>query len=303
MNNNKNENSITDNNIAELYGLMELSFDQIDQLEDTIGDGDFTGLLFGMPVIIRYLGYNSERLQSLVRNLSIYNHPSTPINYGIMIKKENSEKVYIVRELFRGKNFFSICNIDIYNKIIIIYKLICLLEFLHSFDVYYIFLKPGKIIFSSVMIVKLLDIVKDDEELLNNLKKTPFNDEIRFYCPELYNKTITLDDLKSPKFDIYSVGCIIFYAIFQELPWKDYNNKEEILNLYTNNENFLEEETKYNNEYIHIIKLVRKCLNNEFVNISELKSEWEKFPEVVNYIKNDYVNVDFQKGECMFFKM
>lgn len=276
--------------ISEKYNLMNIQFDQIEQLEDKLGDGDYTGLLYGMPVIIRYIGINNESLQLIVSNLSKFNHPSFPINYGIMMK---NNQVYIVRDLVKGKNFFSATNLDFHNLLVIIYKVICALEFIHSFNEYFTFLRPSKIICTTDINAKILDFIKDDKEILESLKKTPLNDEIRFYCPELYENN---PNMKNPFYDIYSVGCLIFYGVFQELPWKDCNSKEEILYLYKNKEIFLESESNYeNNKNFH--RIVKMCLNNEYKSISELKEEWEKLEEIILFIKNDYVKVDYTKGK------
>lgn len=297
---NTNNNLEKNNNISDKFNLMLINFSQIESVEERLGNGDYTGLLYGMPVIIRHIGKNTERLQEIVSDMSKYSHPNLTINYGIMLKPadDGEERVYIVRDLVQGKNFYSSANLNNHNKLVVIYKMICVFEFLHSFDVFYIFLHPNNIIIGKDISVKIIDLIKDNEMKLEEIRKNPFNDEMRFFCPDLYNPNIDTTSLLNPYVDIYSIGCHIFYAFFQELPWKNYNTKEEILNAYLNKETFLEDESRYGSDSFNIstFKIVSKCLSKDYSSIDELKNDLEEFEQIDRFIKDDFVDVDYEKG-------
>jgi serine/threonine protein kinase len=139
--------------LSEKYNLMEITKDKLDQIdENKVGPGVHIGLLYGMPVILYNIGKNTTFIQNTVSELSKYNHPSLALNYGYLIEKEktseykDTNKVYIVRELVIGKNLHNIRLYHVHDRLVILYKLICLLEYLHSFDIFYLFLHPAKAI-------------------------------------------------------------------------------------------------------------------------------------------------------------
>ena len=132
--------------MSEEYNLMDIPKEKLDKLElNKIGHGVHIALLYGNPVILNIIGKNNTQIQKAVSKLSKHNHPSLALNYGFTIFKNSGEYqdedyVYIVRELVKGKNFNNIHSYHIHDRLVMLYKLICLLEFLHSFDLYYLFL-------------------------------------------------------------------------------------------------------------------------------------------------------------------
>jgi serine/threonine protein kinase len=301
----KNEKITQIDNIADKFNMMLINFEQIENPENKLGNDDYTGLLFGMPVVIRYRGINSEKLQNLISDKSKYAHPNLSINYGIILKNENNvEKVYIARDLVKGKNFFSISNLSLHNKLVILYKILCVLEFLHSFNFYYLFLAPKVIIVTNDINVKIVDLIKDDEEFFEKVKNNHLNDNSRFYHPDLLNNNNLLnnfDNTKKAELDIFSFGCLLFYSIFQELPWKNCNSKEEIIEMVTKKQTFLEEESQYSLSTDldrEMYKIINSCLNCDYKDgVKPLREKFETFPEIKKFIEEDYVDIDYEVGK------
>jgi serine/threonine protein kinase len=289
-------------NLTEKFNLMQISFDQIEHMEKK-EDDIYTGLLYGMPVIVKYMGENNEFLQNLISDLSKYSHPGLAINYGIAAKfEDNLEKIFVVRELILGCNFYSITElkyqdkVSVFNKLVAIYKLVCIFEFLHSFQQYYYFLFPKKIIITKDINVKLIDFMKNNNEILMKIKNSPLNDDFRFIHPLLLKGESSDKDGQS--YDLYSIGCLIFYAIFEELPWKDFNSKEDIIAAYSENPSFLKDQNSYGRK--EIFEIIEKCLKGDYNDVEDLRNELSELPEIKDHLdNNDKVEVDYEKGKII----
>jgi hypothetical protein len=186
------------------FNLAEYQRSAIENLQDE-GNGYLTGKFYDQPVLLRYLGDYDEHLSLLIEKYSCIDHKTLTINYGVICKKESNdkfiEKVHIIRELIESfKNFYFITNFEYHNKLIIIYQIICLFEYLHSFDIFYKYLKPQKIFIFEDIKVKILNLIQADTFQPNDIINGSLNDDLRFFCPDLYNPSI-LD----------SIGCHLFY--------------------------------------------------------------------------------------------
>lgn len=299
--------------LCDKYNLMEISISKLDQIDrDKVGPGCHVALLYGMPVILNKIGKNTNFIQDTVANLSKFNHPSLALNYGFMIEKQEgqneddfseNDSTYIVRELVKGKNFHNINSFHYHDKLVLLYKLICLLEFLHSFDIYYIFVHPSKIIITDDLEVKLVDHIKINEDKLNSIKSQPLNDEARFIFPELFYKDdLRLDKAENKKLlqiDLYSFGAVFFYAITGELPWASFESKEEIIQNYKNSVSpcVISTESSYNDDFKNVSELILGLLTFKFDNTEKVRSAFEKLPEVQEYLKNGTLKFDFE-SEC-----
>lgn len=291
--------------ISEKYNLMKITEDKLDQIgKNAVGPNVHVGLLYGMPVILYLIGKNTAVTQSIVSDLSKYNHPYLALNYGFYIDNDTkvedykeADNVYIVRELVKGKNFHNITAYDIHDRLVLLYKLICLLEFLHSFGVYYLFLHPSKIIITDDLEIKVVDHIKVNEDVLSNINLQSLNDETRFICPELFNAT-KLEGSKNEdkqKIDLFSFGCILFYSVTGELPWSTMENKQDIYNCFNQNkEVFLKSEEHYPEEIKKVYGLIDKLLNLKVLNTEEVRVEMEKLPEIIEYNKNGTLKFDFE---------
>jgi serine/threonine protein kinase len=285
------------------FNLMEFTFEEIENLQDE-GEGYYSGKFFGQPVLLRYLGEYNDSLRSVIEKYSYISHSDLTINYGIIVKKEviggkAVEKVYVIRELVEGKNFYFITGLEYHNKLIVMYQITCLMEYLHSFDIFYKYLKPQKILIYEDIKVKVLNLLQQDVFELNNIISGPLNDHTRFLCPDLYNPD-NKANLEQPFVDIYSIGCHLYYAIFNELPWTGCESKNQILANYLKGDIFLQEGTMKNSYFAEhdpfVVEMVRKCLTKGYNTISELKEDFQSLPEIILYNYEGYRDFDYVTG-------
>lgn len=284
------------------FNLMEISVEKLEQRIKNESHPDIQlGVLYSMPVVLRNIGKNDDKVENIVSSMAKYNHPTLSLNYGYMLDKDelnpNENVVYIVRELVRGKNFHSIFNYHIHDRLVFLYKIICLLEFLHSFDFCYIFLHPNKLIITDEVDIKLIDHIKmNDEKLLQFQHKSGLiSDEERFISPELYKITSLLkcsDDQKK-KFDLYSFGCLFFYAVTGELPWGKLDSVEKISEQFSKESNFLEFENNYPESCKKLLPLISNILSQKLTT-EEVRLEMEKFQEIIEYNKDAKLMFDFE---------
>ena len=288
---------------SEKYNLMEISSEKLDQISyDKVGPGVHVAILYGMPVILKCIGKNNEETQVIVSDLSKYNHPSLALNYGFNIDKKSenyqkTDKVYIVRELVKGKNFHNIGNYHIHDKLVLLYKLICLLEFLHSFDVYYLFLHPTKIIITDDLEIKVIDHIKVNEDKLANIKIQSLNDETRFISPDLFKKVDYSDKDLLNKIDLYTFGCLLFYSTTGELPWMKIENKDDIIKAWQQSKKclFLESVEHYTEDIIKVYHIIEKLLHYKYTSTEQVRLDFEKIPEVKDYLTNGTLMFDFEE--------
>jgi serine/threonine protein kinase len=280
------------------FNMMEFKYDQIENPVVNEGSDYITGKLYGQPVVLRYIGEFSEELQQRILSFSQINHSLLEITYGIAVNIDgNKEQLYEIRELVEGKNFYSIANYVTHNKLVILYQLVSLIEYLHSFNVCYTFLKPPKILLYKDLRVKVLNLTSTNYNERDNVINAPLNDDLRFYCPDIYNNGVT--DLNKPYIDIYNIGCFMFYAIYNQLPWNECQSKEEILKKYQNGETFLLDNNE-NKKDEKIFEMIFKCLNKGYENITELRKDFESLKEIEKYKQDGFIDFDYEKGKILF---
>ncbi len=299
--------------LSEKFNLMEVQKDRIEQLEENkLGNRTHTGLLYGMPIVIRYIGKNNETVQSIVSDLSKYNHPSLALNYGYMLDKnsEQEEEVYVIRELIKGKNFFAAKGYTLHDQLVILYKIICIIEFLHSFNIYFKNLRPDKIIITDDVEIKLVDNIKNDEEFFNNLREqgTLSKDSYKYICPELFEITEKItDNKKLKKYDLYSLGCLMFFAATGKNPWENHNSKKDIIGAYNYSQAsfFIKDKdlVKTHDSTGKLSEIIEKCLTNQYEEINKLREDFGKFPQVGFYLRDDLLEFNFKEGIIFIYKI
>jgi serine/threonine protein kinase len=286
---------------SERFNLMEYTMDKIESLQDE-GDGYYTGKFFGQPILLRYLGELNDNLNKTIEKYSYVNHKSLTINYGIVTERDeikSTEKIYIIRELIDPfKNFYFITNFEHHNKLIVIYQIICLFEYLHSFGIYYKYLKPQKIFIYEDVRIKLLNLIQTDTLDREHIINGPLNDDIRFFCPDVYNPSV--EDIDKPYIDIYTIGCHLFYAIYNDLPWKNHESKKDILKSYISGKVFLEEGSMNNGYFAehdpYVVGIIKRCITNGYESMAELKEDFESIPEIVLFKYEKFREFDYEKG-------
>ena len=175
---------------------------------------------------------------------------------------------------------------------------------MHSFEVFYLFLHPSKIIITDDLEIKVIDHIKINEEWATQLSLCALNDESRFISPDLYTgfKDLKEKDLKSYlQFDLYSLGCLMFYAFSGQLPWnipgEEIIGKEKIIYQWNEKQTFLKEKDKYTEEMQPLYNMIKKLLNYEYKDCETVRIELEKTKEVTKFLEDGHLEFDF-KEKC-----
>ena len=209
---------------------------------------------------------------------SKFSHPNIPKFYGVVIQKSGSPM--ILTEIIQGDtllNFVKNEVIDFKTKISIILEITKIIEFIHGFGVIHRDLKPNNILVKKVIEndqvsykVFLIDfgstmIVKDQIDITTVIGCAEYS------AMEYHNNQIV-----GTFSDIWSLGCTIFYILYEKHLFKNTNE------LY---------EYKYHNKLnIGLIKdidiLILKCLDKDY----------KKRPKIT-YIENFMSYFYFQNFE------
>jgi len=96
-------------------------------------------------------------------------------------------------------------------------------------------------------------------------------------------------------YDIYSIGCMIYYAVSEKIPFDSCKSNEELAKLKGDKYTFpLEEEDNKKN----VIGIAQKCINGEYESIEKLKNDFEKLSEVDDFIKNDTIHFNYNEASA-----
>ncbi len=221
--------------------MMRLS---VEMFEDDYKDIERNNLIInrfnGQPVVIYNMGQEDDYVQSVCSEYSKICHPYINLVYGY--RQDENKDLLIIREYVHGENYFQIKNYEyLEDRLVAFYKCLCLIEYVHSFKNFFRVLRPEKfIIEKGITCVKLVDLIKNDFAYLQKIQAgTQLTDSMRFVCPELFEPGETDDSLeksddfdKIRKGDVYSVGCMFYYAITKKMPWEGYKTKDEVFKAY-----------------------------------------------------------------------
>lgn len=280
--------------ISEKYNLMEIKIEKIE--EKTPHDTELNkGLLYGMVIAYRSIGENNFECQSYVSDLSKYNHPSLSLVYGFAIEKENN-LVNIIREWVSGHCFLDkeLFNKDTHDRLVLLYKIICLFEFLHSFEISYNFLTPNKVIVTVDMDIKVIDLIKIDYSVYKRMISGKYSHQLNFLHPKVFDKDFEIDKKTFLKdFDIYSIGCLIYNAISQKIPFSSCNSVEELIIAKSGQLDAFE----FGNDQIKsAFEIAENCLSQKYDSIEKLKNDFSNLPDVDDFIKNETINFNYNEG-------
>lgn len=292
-------------NLCKIYNLMKVSFDKIENIEKDKVDKDIhVGVLLGMPVILYKIGKNTKENQEVVSELSKYNHPSLALYYGYTIESiEEVETTYLIRELVSGKNFHSINKYHLHDKLIILYKICCLIEYMHSFNISFNILHPTKIIITDDIEIKIIDHINNGQSKIKEFQlsiEKDNNDELRFIHPNLLCNINEKDNIFL--YDLYSFGCLMIYGIYELFPYDEYDNISKIINLsneerVSSHEKLINSRKNNNTERfsIPILNLMKGISNNSNTPIEEMRLFLEKQNEVQEYKRDGTYKFDFDE--------
>ncbi len=170
-------------------------------------------------------------------------------------------------------------------------------------------LKPENVVITSNLILKLIDFSlmgKFEETNKIKLLKSTFS----IMGPEYYNKNFKIDNENLEKFEIFSLGAIIYFLIFninvydnryKHDPYFDKNKNIELLEKAIKN---LKENKYYDQKLINFIE---KCLNkdiNKRLSINDclekeifLYEKDKKYQQIMNNNYNERIKIfgEFQK--------
>lgn len=197
------------------------------------------------------------KYQGLPNLLAVYYDPDLNENF-----------IYLIFELIRGKVLSDIYFKEVKSKdrIEILINLCDIISYLHSNKVIHRDIKPNNIIIQEgTNQVFLIDF--GVSKICKHTITFTANDmgTTRYMPPENYQFDIETKDDRyiqiSPKFDIWSLGCLIFQVLTGEIPWHNISSGEAVGAKLMNLAEFpLPDAVKKN---MLIYNLIRSCTNND----------------------------------------
>ncbi|KAK8882069.1 hypothetical protein M9Y10_044709 [Tritrichomonas musculus] len=155
-------------------------------------------------------------------NYSKLNHPFIPKFIG------TTDHNGIIIEYIRGHTLFHIHKLQLSedDKLTIIFELLLVFEYLHQNEFVYRDLKPSKIIFDENKDIVLIDF---DRMIIKDPGQGPDHDHTVDFVNSFCDPEIFSGGRVSDKCDIYSLGLIIYYIIFEKKP--EYYKESNDLNV------------------------------------------------------------------------
>lgn len=151
-------------------------------------------------------------------------HPFLSESYGST--DINGQKTLIL-EYIEGyvlSDLIKKVKLNLNDKIKIIFQIMIIIEYLHEKKIIYRDLKPNNIIIDKFGTVVLIDF----DEAVNELeKKEQYSNDL--FSPYLAPE-IALNNKYSYSADIYSMGCIIYFMIFEKSP--DFNHEKNNIDAF-----------------------------------------------------------------------
>lgn len=257
-------------------------------------------------VLIKIIEHNHNISKDFISNL---------IDEGTMLKEMNSPFIlkiidvgvhytdenilyYIVSEYSSGISLDSIIRgnyIHLEALINMATQILKSLEIAKSYGLYHGDLKPSNIIVDKLYNVKVCDF---GVTKANNGVNIRSNGEIKYLCP--HQLCINYTDSES---DFFSLGLILFEAIFKKLPFGEGNNEESMLRLIDKGVNWRELKAINGNE--ELVNIIKKLLNrtNKYdntqdiiIDLSSIMYEKADIDETISIEEHDYEYKLYEKN-------
>jgi serine/threonine protein kinase len=262
------------------------------------------------------MGKQDDYVEGMTSEYSKYCHPFINLVYGYRHKDEDRE-LLIIREHVYGKNYYSIEKYEhLGDRLIGFYKVLCLVEYIHSFKGYLRVIRPEKFILGGgLTYVKMVDVIKNDERYLENLRiDDTCKTGARFLHPELLAASFEDDGLersvdydKVRRADVWSVGCFLYYAITKVEPWANLDKPSQIYEAYKDKGylGFFDESLIKTPKGQHdqvLLEWLHKCFKNEWGDdLTKFRETMEEKREnIAKYIKDDddggMLEMDYDKA-------
>ena len=229
--------------------LRKLVNDQFedDSKESKEGEDVRISRFNGQKVVLYNMGPEDEYVEAISSEYSKFCHPNFNLVYGYR-KDHDSEDLLIAREYVNGQNYYTLANYEcLGDRLIGFYKCLSLIEYVHSFQSFLRILKPEKFILGDGLThVKLVDCIKHDNRYLTKIQISDnVERSMRYIHPNFYKEDLTdnsfersVDYQTVKQADLWSVGCMLYFAITRKDPWSKYNSKEQILKAFNSGKEF-----------------------------------------------------------------
>jgi len=220
-----NKDDYHQKHLQDKYDLLGIPFDNIQERTRMANDDDLNkGILYGQLVGFKPIGIDCEENSKIVKylvNMDQGDESSLAIIYGVATeelnkqkeknkeenKKDNDPITYLVREWVSGHGYTNgedLFEKDIHDRLVLLYRLIKQIKYIHDKQIPYIFLRPNKIIVTIDMDIKLMDFIKVDQYVVEKIKKDierkngNVSNQHRFLYPEIFKKGFKLEDSIDP---------------------------------------------------------------------------------------------------------
>jgi hypothetical protein len=217
-----NKDDYHQKHLQDKYDLLGIPFDKIQERTRVANDDDlYKGILYGQLVGFKPIGTDCEENSKIVKylvNMDQGDESSLAIIYGVATeeqkkqkeknKEENRKKsdpiTYLVREWVSGHGYTNgedLFEKDVHDRLILLYRLMKQIKYIHDRQIPYIFLRPNKIIVTIDMDIKLMDFIKVDQYVIEKINKDierkngNVSNQHRFLYPEIFKEGFKLDEL------------------------------------------------------------------------------------------------------------
>ena len=298
--------SNNNNNIIEKS--LSLSDDINDyKMDKKIGEGQFSKVylaehkLTSEKVAIKIIFKNNNIIKETLSRIKTEIEILKRVKHNNICKLisviETNERIYLIEEYIEGNDLLFFINqsdkIEAKIKKVCYYfrQIISSIEYIHSLGIAHRDLKPENILINSKDEIKLIDFGLSKRNKNNeNIKLLKTRCGSPFYCsPEMVSGKKYYGNIS----DIWSLGVILYYMVFSELPFYDVDSERLYKKILQGKYDIPKDKNKNKNSVKDAIDLINKMLQKEPKNrikINEIKEH--KFFKMENNVLYIGINID-----------